>query len=78
MKLRDYLDASPRGTAKRLAEKLRVSPSFLSQMAAGTSAISTDRAVLIERETGGAVHRRDIYPNDWIEHWPELADREAA
>jgi DNA-binding transcriptional regulator YdaS (Cro superfamily) len=71
MKLHDYL-STERGLAARLAAQLDVSPSFLSQMAAGDAAISPARCVLIEEYTEGAVTRRDLRPGDWMDIWPEI------
>jgi len=70
MKLREYLNAE-RGMSARLAAQLEVSPSFLSQMAAGDAAISPARCVLIEKFTEGAVTRRDLR-SDWMDIWPEI------
>jgi DNA-binding transcriptional regulator YdaS (Cro superfamily) len=71
MKLREYLNAE-RGSSARLAAQLEVSPSYLSQMAAGDAAISPARCVLIEQYTDGAVTRRDLRPKDWMDIWPEI------
>lgn len=74
MTLRDYLDSLERGASARFAAELGVSPSFLSQMAAGSASISPKRCVLIESLSGGKVCRKeDLHPLDWIEIWPELA-----
>lgn len=70
MKLRDYLNAE-RGSSARLAAQLEVSPSYLSQMAAGDAPISPARCVLIEQYTDGAVTRRDLR-DDWMDIWPEI------
>lgn len=78
MELRAYLSNLERGGASRLAESLGISISFLSQMASGTAAISPARCVLIEKETNGAVSRRDLRPDDWMLIWPELAKKRAA
>ncbi len=32
------------------------------------------QCVRIERLTGGAVTRKDLRPDDWLDFWPELAD----
>lgn len=77
MNLKQYIQ-SARGAASGLAEKLGVSPSYLSQMAAGTSPISTERCVLIEEATAGAVMRWDLRPDDWHANWPELRRRKDA
>jgi DNA-binding transcriptional regulator YdaS (Cro superfamily) len=39
---------------------------------------SPENAVAIERETGGAVRRWDLRPNDWHRIWPELVGAEGA
>lgn len=78
MKLREYLDTSKRGTATNLARALDVSLSYLSQMADGKAPISTERAVLIERETFGIVSRKDMFPESWANKWPELDTRRHA
>lgn len=77
MNLKSYFD-SERGAAKKLAEALGVSPSYLSQMSAGTTPISPERAVLIEESTAGAVTRRDLFPDNWERIWPELRNSQPA
>ncbi|MDQ2822755.1 MAG: YdaS family helix-turn-helix protein [Pseudomonadota bacterium] len=75
MDLKTYI-SSQRGRAKQLAAQLKnVSPSYLSQMASGKAAISSTRCVEIELATNGQVSRRDLKPDDWQEHWPELAEQ---
>ncbi|WP_080422483.1 YdaS family helix-turn-helix protein [Burkholderia ubonensis] len=73
MNLKTYISTAPRGTAKRLADALGVSPSYLSQMASGASSINPRRCRQIEDATGGNVTRRELRPNDWHEIWPDLA-----
>lgn len=73
MQLREYLDQLPRGGASEFAEKIGVSTSYLSQLAAGTTARSPERCVEIEKATDGAVTRKDLRPDDWERIWPELA-----
>ncbi len=73
MELNKYISES-RGNGLKLAEKLGVSLSFVSQMAHSKTSISPARAVLIEQITGGRVGRKDIFPNDWHLIWPELKD----
>lgn len=72
MDLKTYI-ASERGAAKKLAETLGISPSYLSQLIKGSSPISPERAVEFERATAGAVTRRDLFPGNWERIWPELA-----
>lgn len=74
MDLKTYITDSERGTAAKLASALNVSPSYLSQMAAGSAPISPARAVAIEKESGGQVTRKEMFPTDWHLIWPELID----
>lgn len=72
MKLSEYLCAE-RGRAATLARNLGVSPSYVAQLSEGRRPVPADRARRIETETGGAVTRKDLRPDDWHEIWPELA-----
>jgi len=71
MDLKTYF-AGGRGRAKSLAAQLSISPSFLSQIAAGTAPASPTRCLDIEKATGGEVSRKDLRP-DWRDIWPDLA-----
>lgn len=71
MDLKSYF-ASERLAAKKLAEALGISPSYLSQISSGTAKVSPERAVEIEIATRGAVTRRDLFPTNWEKIWPEL------
>ncbi len=73
MDLREYLDSLPRGGVAEFAKRLDISPSYLSQLAAGTTQRSPERCVEIERATNGEVTRRDLRPDDWHRIWPEIA-----
>lgn len=77
MDLKTYI-ASERGAAKKLAEALKISPSYLSQLRSGSSPISPERAVEIEQATSGVVTRRDLFPDTWERIWPELRASAAA
>jgi DNA-binding transcriptional regulator YdaS (Cro superfamily) len=54
----------------KLAGILRVSSSAICNWK--KRGVPIDRCVAIERATGGQVGRKDLRPNDWAEHWPEL------
>lgn len=75
MTLSDYLKAE-RGRTNQLAALLGVSASLVTQWANGNKAVSAERAVDIERATGGVVGRRDLRPTDWHLVWPELVTSE--
>jgi DNA-binding transcriptional regulator YdaS (Cro superfamily) len=72
MKLSEYL-AQRRGRAVSLAAAVGVHPVMVSQWASGVKRVSVMRCVAIEEATGGAVTRKDLRPDDWHAHWPELA-----
>lgn len=73
MDFKTYVNSLPKGGKSQLAKALGVSPSYLSRMLAGLRPITPSRALDIEKATAGAVTRRDLRPNDWFHHWPELA-----
>lgn len=75
MKLKNYIKQSPKGEAKRLAECLGVSKSYMSQMISGLAAVNPERCVVIEKETLGVVTRRDLRPLDWWRVWPDLSNK---
>ncbi|WP_269837114.1 transcriptional regulator [Enterobacter asburiae] len=75
MNLKNYIKQSPSGEAKRLAECLGVSKSYMSQMISGLATINPERCVVIEKETLGMVTRRDLRPLDWAGIWPDLNDK---
>lgn len=76
MHLRPYLDTLPRGGSAAFAASLGISPVYLLQLAAGQGGRkpSPELCVQIERESGGAVTRRDLR-EDWKAIWPELERR---
>ncbi len=78
MTLKQYILNSDRGTAAILAEKLNISPSYLSQLASGNAPISTERAVEIEIFTNGLVTRQQMFPESYLAKWPELADKKSS
>lgn len=73
MDIKTYISSGERGRAARLATGLGVSPSYLSQMANGSSPVSPERCVEIEMLTFGIVTRPEIRPQDWRKIWPELS-----
>lgn len=73
MDLKTYIQTSKRGTAKRLAENLDMSPSYLSQIAGAESLRTPELCVKIEMLTMGKVPRQHLRSN-WREVWPELDD----
>lgn len=72
MDLRSFLKSLPVVERQTLAHALGKSLWRLNNLAYGRSKPSPKLAVAIERTTNGAVSRKDIYPDDWAEIWPEL------
>ena len=73
MKLKSWL-SEERGRTMRLAEHLKVPPSFVSKMAAGDKPVPIEHGAAIELFTGGAFSRRENWPDCYARIWPELAD----
>ena len=73
MTLKEFIKSLRVGDAKKFAARLGVSPSYLSQMASGRTAISPTRALMIESATEGQVSRAELRPHDWELIWPEYA-----
>ena len=73
MQLNKYLREQEYGSAVKLAKEVGVSPVQVHMWRKGKSRVPVARAVAIEKVTNGAVTRRDLRPDDWQDHWPELA-----
>lgn len=79
MRLIDYFARPGAKTTNELAIAIGVrQPAQVRQWTHGYAGRlpSPSYCVLIERETGGAVTRRDLRPDDWWRIWPELVDDE--
>lgn len=59
-----------------MARGCDASVAFLRAIATGKRPCPTKLAVKIETFTKGEVTRRDLFPDDWHEVWPELANSE--
>lgn len=65
MTLRDFLGVE-RGAQAMLARQLGITQPYLSQIITGVRQPSSDIAIAIERETGGAVTVEELRPDiDW-------------
>ena len=74
MKLIDYIKSRPRGATAELAKGVHASVPEVSLWVHGKRPIPVGRAAAIEQFTGGAVSRKDMFPESWRRIWPELAD----
>ena len=61
------------GGLTSLARQIGVSPPTVTQWSNGDRPVPTKRCVSIELITGGRVSRKELRPDDWMDHWPELA-----
>jgi DNA-binding transcriptional regulator YdaS (Cro superfamily) len=76
MDLKTYI-SQERGRAAALAKAIGAHPPDLSRWADGTRPIPVHHGPAIERETGGKVTRREMFPETWHRIWPELADADS-
>ena len=65
--------AAERGRLAALAKHLGVSPPNVVAWTSGDKPVPMVHAAGIEIFTGGAITRRDLFPNTWHKVWPELA-----
>jgi len=61
------------GGVGKLAGLVGVAPPTVTQWCRGARPVPPRKAVLIETATERAVTRKDLFPDDWQEIWPELA-----
>lgn len=66
-----------RGRQAALASFLGVPAPNVCLWVSGQKSPSIKTAVAIEQFTDGAVTRKDLFPTDWQNIWPELADQQA-
>lgn len=72
MDLNTYLKSLATPEARKaFADACGTTIGHLRNVGYGYKSCATDIAVRIERESGGAVTRRDLRA-DWADHWPEL------
>jgi DNA-binding transcriptional regulator YdaS (Cro superfamily) len=72
MNLKSWCDKK-RGRAGALAEHLRVSAAFMSDMVNAVKPIPVAHCKAIEAFTDGEVTCIEMRPTDWRKYWPELA-----
>ncbi|MCW3583960.1 transcriptional regulator [Burkholderia cenocepacia] len=73
-KLKSFLAAASKVERESFASRCGTTPAFLRNVIYGTRRAGEKLCVAIERESGGAITRRDLRPDDWQDIWPELAD----
>lgn len=73
MNLKDWANKE-RGRGLTLARALGVQPPSVSDWATGKKKVPLAQCMPIERATNGEVTRRDLMPDTYMIHWPELAE----
>ncbi|MFC4340965.1 transcriptional regulator [Cupriavidus numazuensis] len=73
MDLKTYL-SQERGRCLQLAKAIGAHQPDVSRWASGVRPVPKHFGLAIERATGGAVTRKDLFPTDWHVFWPELAE----
>lgn len=77
MNLKDWANQT-RGRQAALAAFLNVPAPNVCSWVSGQKQPSIKTAVAIEQFTGGEVTRKDLFPADWQQIWPELAEPAAS
>lgn len=72
MKLSEYL-SEEHGRQAALARAIGAHAPDISRWADGLRPIPVKYGAPIEKATGGAVTRQEMFPDDWAAIWPELA-----
>jgi DNA-binding transcriptional regulator YdaS (Cro superfamily) len=73
MDLRTYFFGLSVEARKTFAEKCDTSPAHLTNIAYGFRKPNPALAIAIERESGGAVTRREMLPDTFLAIWPDLS-----
>lgn len=73
MVLKNYLKKYTREERSALASRCGTTLGHLTNVSYGYKSCSAELAAALERETRGAVKRRDMCPSNWRQIWPELA-----
>jgi DNA-binding transcriptional regulator YdaS (Cro superfamily) len=72
MDLRSFLRALPLSERAALAAQANTTLAVINNFTYGWRSPSPLTAALLERATGGAVTRREMFPQTWHLIWPEL------
>lgn len=72
MELKTYLSTLDVLKRDDLARNCGTTRGHLQNICYGLRTCSAELATALERESGGAITRRDLRPDDWHLIWPEL------
>lgn len=76
--LRRYLKTLSVDAQRDFAARSGTTLGYLRKMISIKSVLREKICAALERESAGAVTRRDLRPDDWQQIWPELAERKGA
>jgi len=62
------------GGQAALARSLKVTTPAVNQWISGIRPVPIMQCVAIEKITDGAVTRKELRPDDWMDIWPELSN----
>lgn len=71
-KLRTFLKPLTQNEQIKFAENCGTSIGYLRKALSTGQSLGTALCVRIESYTHGSVSRKDLRPDDWKDHWPEL------
>lgn len=71
-KLLTYLNSLSKSERRIFADRCGTTEGYLRKAISTKQVLRVKLCVLIERESARAVTRKDLYPDDWADHWPEL------
>lgn len=71
-KLLAYLNGLSQEEQLRFASACETSIGYLRKACSKGQLLGTVLCVAIERESNKSVTRKDLHPDDWVSHWPEL------
>lgn len=78
MDLKSYFFGLDQESRESFARRCGTTRGHMQNVAYGYREPSTELAVSIERESGGACSRQDLFPDTYPAKWPELSAKEAA
>ena len=76
MTLTQFLNSLSIERRAELAKRCETSFEYLRQIGYGNRPCSPKIAVCLERESGGLITRKSLFPDDWHKVWPELAEQD--
>jgi len=65
MTLQEFFATQPRGTKARIARACKISKTWMSLITSNRKTAGAQLAVMIEKETNGAVKKSDLRPDLW-------------